>query len=94
MHRERHDIVGGRSRVAVEIAFDGEGRIVGLTVPDGILRDEAAERLARRLERLGRRIAAEGLGAVVTEALLYWQLAERLQLLERERVRRGRGASS
>lgn len=87
MQRERHDIAGGRGRVTVELAFDAQGRIVGLAVPDAILRDEASARLAQRLERLGRRIAAEGLGAVVTEALIWWQLAAHLQLIERARIR-------
>jgi hypothetical protein len=87
MRRERHDIAGGCGRVTVELTFDSKGHIVGLAVADVALRDDASARLAQRLERLGRRIGAEGLGPVVAEALHYWQLAERLQRIERERAR-------
>ena len=85
--RERHDITAGRSRVTVELEFDAHGRIIGLSVPEDPLRDQHAARLAARLDRLGRRIGTEGLGPVVAEALFYWQLAERLQLIERDHVR-------
>ena len=75
----------GPSRVLLSVTFSEAGDIVDFeVVPEPVKRDEHAERLAKRLAAMGRRVREDGLGACVADALHWWQLFERLQLIQRQ----------
>lgn len=75
----------GPSRVLLSCTFSEAGDLVDFeVVPEVIKRDEDAERLAKRLASMARRVRDDGLGACVADAFHWWQLFDRLQLIQRE----------
>jgi hypothetical protein len=83
----RRDIVfqAGPSRVLLACTFSDAGDLVDFeVVPEPVERDENAARLAKRLTLMARRVREDGLGACVAEAFFWWQLFEKLQLIQRQ----------
>lgn len=89
MKREDIEYTAGRSRVVLACTFNDAGDLVDFEVlPDAIARDEHAERLAKRLKQIARRVREDGLAPCVADALHWWQILERLQLIQTRRDKR------
>jgi hypothetical protein len=75
----------GPSRVVLACTFSDAGDLVDFeVVAEAIKRDENAERLAKRLTGMARRVREDGLGACVADAFHWWQLFQQLQLIQRQ----------
>jgi hypothetical protein len=75
----------GPSRVLLACTFSAAGDLVDFeVVAEAMKRDEDAERLAKRLTAMARRVREDGLGACVADAFHWWQLFEKLQLIQRQ----------